>query len=103
MHFIVIGWDGKEENALEKRMAVRPRHLELAEEFHGNGKWLYACGIQNDAGALIGSMIVCRFDSEDQLRREWLDREPYILAGVWQEVVVKPALIPPYFLQKNER
>jgi uncharacterized protein YciI len=100
MQFVVIAYDGTDGKALERRMAVRPEHLKQAEKFHENGQWLYACGIENDKGDLIGSMIVCEFPSEADLRREWLDREPYVLGKVWERIAVHPARVPPYFLNR---
>lgn len=100
MQFVVIAYDGTDGKALERRMAVRPEHLKQAEKFHENGQWLYACGIENDKGDLIGSMIVCEFPSEEELRREWLDREPYVLGKVWERIAVHPARVPPYFLNR---
>lgn len=97
MQFVVIAYDGTDEKALERRMAVRPEHLRQAERFHESGQWLYACGILNEKGDLIGSMIVCDFSSEEELRRQWLDHEPYVLGRVWQKIAVHPARIPPFF------
>jgi hypothetical protein len=98
MHFIVIAYDGTDEKALERRMAVRPEHLQQAEKWHENGRWLYACGILNEKGDLIGSMIVCDFPSREELQREWLDHEPYVLGKVWERIAIHRALVPPYFL-----
>jgi hypothetical protein len=100
MQYIVIAYDGTDEKALERRTAVRPDHLRQAERFHENGKWLYACGIQNDDGDLIGSMIVCDFPSKKELHEEWLDHEPYILGRVWERIAIHPARIPPFYLRK---
>ncbi len=100
MHFVVIAYDGTDEQALERRMAVRPEHLKQAEKWHENGRWLYACGIENDKGDLIGSMIVCDFPSKTELQQEWLDNEPYVLGKVWERIDVHPARVPPYFLNR---
>ena len=32
MQFLILGYDGKDENALNRRMAVREAHLELAHK-----------------------------------------------------------------------
>jgi uncharacterized protein YciI len=101
MVFIVIAYDGTDENALQRRTAIRPQHLKLAEGFHKNGKWLYAAGILNEKGDLAGSMIVCEFDSKEEMKREWLDHEPYLLGGVWKKVDIHPALIPPFYLNRS--
>lgn len=102
MQFIVIAYDGTDEKTRERRMAVRPEHLQQAEKWHENSKWLYACGIMSETGDLIGSVIVCDFSSQEELHREWLDREPYVLGRVWEKIAVHPARIPPFYLRRRQ-
>jgi len=64
MQFIVTAYDGTDEGAIARRMAAREEHLRLGKEMHDTGKWLYAAGILNDEGQMIGSMIVCEFRPE---------------------------------------
>lgn len=96
MQFIVIGYDGTDEHALERRMAVREDHLKMASEMNSNGKWLYAAAILSDDGKMCGSMIVCEFDSQEALKSEWLDREPYVLGKVWEQIEIKQAKVAPF-------
>ncbi|MBF0303877.1 MAG: hypothetical protein HQK73_12620 [Desulfamplus sp.] len=96
MQFIVIAYDGTDENALERRMAVREAHLKTASEMSSSGKWLYATAILNDEGNMCGSMIVCEFDSLDALKSEWLKNEPYMVGNVWKEVEIKQAKVAPF-------
>lgn len=84
MQFIVTAYDG--ENKLDKRMEVRPRHLESITRV--KGKVLCAGGILDDEGTMIGSMLVMDFDSREDLQG-YLDQEPYILEGVWEDVRVE--------------
>ena len=44
MQFLVVAYDGTDEGALDRRMAVRKSHLKQAEEWYDKGKWLYAAG-----------------------------------------------------------
>lgn len=97
MQFIVTGYDGQDEGALDRRMAAREAHLEGAKVMAENGKWLYAAAILNEKEQMAGSIIICEFDSEDRLRKEWLDQEPYILGDVWKTVEIKRAQVPPLF------
>ena len=78
MQFLVIGKDGKDEKALERRMAVREAHLELGDEMEKSGERWYGCAILDDAGEMIGSMAVMDFPTEKALQA-WLDREPYVV------------------------
>lgn len=86
MQFMVIGYDGTDPDALARRMAVREAHLQSGKELYASGKWLYAAGILNEAGTLIGSMIICDFPSREELEQQWLEKEPYITGKVWQKV-----------------
>jgi hypothetical protein len=81
-------------------MAVREAHLEMAKEMFAAGKWLYACGILDDEERLIGSMIVCDFPSREDMEKQWLKQEPYVVGNVWQEVKIHRALIPPSLTER---
>ena len=84
MHFIVKAYDG--EGMLEKRMAVRPRHLEGMNKL---GKHIIcAGGLLDDAGKMKGSVLVLEFDSRAELD-DYLASEPYITEGVWEKVEVE--------------
>ena len=80
MQFIVKAYDG--EGMLEKRMAVRPRHLEGMNKL---GKYIIcAGGLLDDAGKMKGSVLVLEFDSRAELD-DYLASEPYITEGVWEK------------------
>lgn len=62
-----------------------------------SGKILYAVVILDEKEKMIGSMIVCDFDSRDELDA-WLKEEPYVTGNVWEKIEVKPCMVPPLFL-----
>jgi uncharacterized protein YciI len=99
MQFIVIAYDGTDEKALERRLAVREAHLKSAKEMFDNGKWLYAAGILADDGKMIGSMIVCEFPSRGELE-QWLNVEPYVVGNVWKRINVNRAQVAPFCANK---
>jgi len=101
MQFLVIGRDGTDENAPDRRMAVREDHLALAVKMLECGRWLYAAAILNESGQMTGSVIICDFPSREALQKEWLDREPYITGNVWQTVEISRARVPA-FLKKGD-
>ena len=83
MQFLVKAYDG--ENMLEKRMSVRPRHL---EGMAGLGKHIVcAGGLLDDEGKMKGSALVLEFPDRAALD-EYLNREPYVVEGVWEKVEV---------------
>ncbi len=96
MQFIVMGYDGTDDQALERRMKAREAHLNMASEMHKMGKWLYAAAILDDNGKMCGSMIVCQFDSKEALKEEWLDQEPYVVGNVWETIEIKAAAVAPF-------
>jgi uncharacterized protein YciI len=98
MQFIVTGYDGKDDDALDRRMVARDAHLKVAKEMADNGKWLYAAAIINEKEQMAGSVIICEFDSKESLKKEWLDNEPYILGKVWEKVEIMRAQVPKLFL-----
>ena len=84
MQFAIVAHDGK--NMLEKRLRVRPRHLENMSRV--KGRVLCAGGILDDEGRMAGSVIVLDVPSREQLV-EYLASEPYIAEGVWEKVTVE--------------
>ncbi len=84
MQFVIKALDG--EGLLEKRMEVRPRHLENMGKV--NGKVVCAGGLLDDEGKMKGSVMVMDFADRDALDA-YLASEPYILEHVWEKVEVE--------------
>ena len=99
MQFIVLGYDGSDEKAMGRRMAVRDDHLKRAKKMYDEGNLLYAAGILNDDGKLIGSMIICEFASREELDNLWLKNEPYVTGDVWRTIKINRAQVAPFFSQ----
>ncbi|WP_202913836.1 YciI family protein [Pararcticibacter amylolyticus] len=87
--YLVTGTDFTDEKALERRMAVREKHLEGAKALKANNNLVLAGAFLNEDGKMAGSSIVVQFETEDELKT-WLDNEPYVLEKVWEKVDVKP-------------
>lgn len=99
MQFMVTGLDGKDEKALDRRMTARDAHLAMAKKMADQGRWLFAVAMLDDDKKMVGSVIVCDFDSEDALKKEWLDKEPYVVGKVWETITITEAAVPPLFLK----
>ena len=85
MQFLVRAYDGP--NTLEKRMAVRPRHLEGMKAW---GKQIIAAGgLLDEDGKMKGSALIMEFPDRAALD-DYLAGEPYVVEGVWQKIVVEP-------------
>ena len=84
MQFVIKALDG--EGLLERRMEVRPRHLENMGKV--NGKVVCAGGLLDDEGKMKGSVMVMDFADRSALDA-YLASEPYILEHVWEKVEVE--------------
>lgn len=93
MYYVINGIDTP--NSLEKRLAARPAHLERLHKLEDSGRLLLAgpCpSIDNEdpgPAGFSGSIIVAEFDSLEEAT-SWADADPYVEAGVYKEVSVKP-------------
>ena len=84
MQFMITAHDG--ENMLEKRMAVRPRHLEGMAKL---GKHIVlAGGLLDDEGKMKGSVLI--LDLEDRAALDdYLMNEPYVVEHVWEKIEIE--------------
>lgn len=93
MLYAIIGQDV--EDSLERRKGARPAHLERLKQLQTQGRLALAGPFpmidSPDPGpaGFSGSLIVAEFDSLDQAQ-QWADADPYVAAGVYSEVTVKP-------------
>lgn len=83
------------ENSLPLRMEARPAHLARLTELQNQGRLVIAgpCPAidSEDPGqaGFTGSMVVAEFNSLEDAQA-WADQDPYVAAGVYQNVSVKP-------------
>lgn len=87
MQFLLIGKDGQDEKAMERRLAVREAHIKLGDKMEASGERWYGCAILDDNEKMIGSMAVLNFLSEKELK-QYLKIEPYIVGKVWETIEV---------------
>lgn len=82
-------------DSLEKRLSVRPAHLARLQLLHDEGRLLTAGPMpavdSNDPGAagFSGSTVIAEFESLEAAQ-SWAQDDPYVAAGVYQQVSVKP-------------
>ncbi len=82
-------------NTLNQRLSARPQHLARLEALKAEGR-LQLAGPHPAIDALdpgqagfSGSLVVAEFNSLDEAKT-WADADPYIEAGVYASVIVKP-------------
>lgn len=82
-------------DSLEKRKQARPAHLARLQLLKDAGRLLLAgphpAIDAEDPGTagFTGSLVVAEFESLEQAQA-WADEDPYIAAGVYARVQVKP-------------
>lgn len=93
MFYAIVGTD--REGSLEARLGARAAHLERLKALQAEGRLLLAGPFPaidaSDPGpaGFSGSLIVAEFESL-QAARLWADADPYVAAGVYAGVTVKP-------------
>ena len=93
MLYAVISQDV--ENSLEKRMSVRPTHIERLNILKNEGRLILAGphpAIDNNEpgeAGFTGSLVVAEFDSLEDAQA-WADADPYMASGAYKSVMVKP-------------
>lgn len=87
--YLIHAYDGTDEQALDRRMGVRPKHLTGAKALKEAGNFILGGAILSDDGKMIGSVMVLEFETQAAFDH-WYHTEPYITDGVWQKIEVKP-------------
>jgi uncharacterized protein YciI len=105
VQFLVCGYDGTDDGALERRMRVRADHIALGDRLVASGNMLFGVALladddagdgDGDGGRMVGSALVVEFPSRAELDA-WLEIEPYVVGGVWQRIEVHPCKVGPSF------
>ena len=83
------------EDSLDKRKSARPAHIKRLQDLQDQGRLIIAgphpaidSNNPGDAG-FTGSLVIAEFSSL-QDARDWADVDPYVEAGVYDNVSVKP-------------
>lgn len=93
MLYVITGQDIP--NSLEKRMAARPAHVARLQALQEEGRLLLAGpfpavdAVDPGPAGFSGSLIVAEFPSLADAET-WAEADPYIAAGVYAQVTVKP-------------
>ncbi len=93
MFYVINGEDVPD--SLELRLSVRATHLARLNKLQEEGRLILAgpypaIDSSNPGPAgFSGSLIVAEFDSL-QDAQDWADADPYVAAGVYKSVTVKP-------------
>ncbi|KAK7045724.1 hypothetical protein VNI00_007557 [Paramarasmius palmivorus] len=99
--FYVHAPDCKEEGTFQKRLSVRPQHLELIKANIANGSIRVAGVMLTDESLhaapedrkMIGSTIIWEAESKEEVQKK-IEADPYYLNGVWdkERIVITPMM-----------
>ena len=93
MLYVIVAEDAPD--SLAQRLQTRPAHLERLQKLNEQERLVIAGpnpAIDSDdpgQAGFTGSVVIAQFDSL-QDAKAWADDDPYLKAGVYQSVIVKP-------------
>ncbi|MDQ2069160.1 YciI family protein [Natronospira bacteriovora] len=93
MWYVIVGHD--QMDSMAARQEARPAHLARLKALLDEGRLLVAGPCPRDdapapgPSGISGSVIIAEFDSLESAR-EWADEDPYLAAGVYDSVEVRP-------------
>lgn len=87
--YLITAYDYTDNGALDRRMNVRPYHLEGAKKLKESGNFILGGAMLNEENKMIGSVMILQFETEEGLEL-WKQTEPYIIQKIWESVDIKP-------------
>lgn len=93
MLYVIVAQDA--ENTLAQRLQARPAHLERLQSLDAEGRLIIAGpnpaidDVDPGQAGFTGSTVIAEFPSLADAQA-WADADPYIAAGVYESVSVKP-------------
>jgi len=83
------------DHSLEKRLSARPEHLARLKLLQNEGRLVIAGphpaidSVDPGPAGFSGSLVIAEFSSYEEART-WADSDPFVAAGVYRNVIVKP-------------
>ena len=87
--YLVTAYDYTDAGAFERRMNVRPHHIEGLKPLKQNGNYLVGGSMLDENGKMIGSVMIMQFETEEELET-WTKTDPYITQKIWERYEIKP-------------
>ena len=87
--FVIIGHDVAD--SAQNRKATRPEHVKRLKALETQGQLVIAgpTPIAHGAPEMSGSVVIAKFSNLEEVQA-WVNDEPYLHAGVYSHVDVKP-------------
>ena len=96
MQFAIIAYDGDDNEALNRRMAVRDQHIALSDQLLSSGNGLFGGAILDEESRMVGTVKIVQFDTEEEFQK-YMDSEPFVTGGVWKNIEVLPFKMGPSY------
>ena len=87
--YVITAHDYTDAGALQRRLDVRPSHLEGVKVLKANGNFIVGGAILNNEEQMIGSVMIVQFETDEQME-DWKNNDPYVTGKVWEVIDVKP-------------
>jgi len=87
VQYVVHAYDFPD--ALERRLAVRERHLDGVRRMKAAGTFHLGGALLDAEGRMIGSMMLIEMTDDAEVQA-WLRDEVYVTERVWDRIDVKP-------------
>lgn len=93
MWYVIYASDNAD--SLQRRQAARPAHLQRLQQLRADARLLLAGpfpaidALDPGLAGFSGSLIVAEF-ADLATAQSWADADPYVAAGVYREVDVRP-------------
>ena len=97
MQFLVIAYDYKDGS--EKRLQIRPQHLDYLSDLIVRKKCLYAARLEDDNKKPICSVMIFEYPSREELDQV-VAEEPYTKNKVWEKIEVVNCVTADLFAKK---
>ena len=102
MQFLVIARDGTDSEALNRRLAARPAHIAMGDQYRAEGKHLIGVALLDETEKMVGSVLLVDFANRAELDA-WLAVEPYVVGKVWESIEVSMCKVGPSFQSLFEK
>lgn len=96
MQFLIIARDGKDDEALNRRMKAREAHIQLGNIMRDEGQLLFGVALLDERQKMIGSVYVVDLPSRKDVDN-YLQKEPYVTGHVWEKIEILPCKVGPSF------
>lgn len=94
MGYAIIAWDGEDEEAPQRRVAARDRHLAVITEWAADGRLAFGVPLFTPGWRPVGSLMLLEVPDRAGLDA-YLAAEPFAAGEVWKRIETHPFRIAP--------